>query len=374
MRVWLSRPHMGGEELGFVEEVFASNFVAPVGPMLTRFESEFAEYLGGGVSCAALSSGTAALHLALRLKDVGSGDIVWASSMTFGGGIFPVLYQNATPVFFDLSRETWTLDADLVEDALRSASKDGTLPKALIATDLYGQSVDLDRFETACAKYGVALILDSAESVGAEYKGRKAGTGGDAAILSFNGNKIITTSGGGMLVSKDHALIERAKFLATQAREPAPHYEHLTYGYNYRLSNICAAIGVGQLLVLDERVARRRAINKRYREAFAAIDGINLMPEPDWSKSTRWLTALTFDADRCGAERETIREALLVRKIESRPLWKPMHLQKVFENSRYIGCGFDEELFANGLCLPSGSDMSDSQQEETIEIVLDLLK
>ena len=373
MRIWLSRPHMSGTERRLVEEVFDSNFVAPVGPMIQRFEAEFASYLGDGVACAAVASGTAALHLALRLKDVGPGDEVWTTSMTFAGGAFPVLYQGATPVFFDLSPESWTMDPDLLEEALGEASARNRLPKAVVPTDLYGQSVDLDRMEAACAEHGVALIVDSAESAGARYKGRKAGTGGDAAILSFNGNKIITTSGGGMLVSKDHALVERARFLATQARESAPHYEHQTFGYNYRLSNVCAAIGVGQLGVLDERATRRRAIFDRYRTAFGTRNGVDFMPEPDWSRGTRWLTAAVFSPDRCGTDREAVRLKLLEHEIEARPLWKPMHLQPLFSGARYVGRGLDETLFHTALCLPSGSDMSDDQQDEVIGHIETLL-
>jgi len=372
-RIWLSRPHMGGEERDLVGEVFDSNFVAPVGPMLNRFEEEFAAYLGEGVRCAAVSSGTAALHLALRLKGVERGSAVWTTSMTFAGGAFPLIYQGAEPTFFDLSSNSWTMNPDLLEEELEKAAKAGTLPKAVVPTDLYGQSVDLDRFEAACTRHGVALILDSAESAGAEYNGRKAGTGGDASILSFNGNKIITTSGGGMLVSRDHDLIDRAKFLATQAREPEPHYEHLTYGYNYRLSNVSAAIGVGQLHVLDARVARRREINARYRAALGTVDGITFMPEPNWSHSTCWLTAVAFDPERCGADREAIRLTLLEHEIEARPLWKPMHMQKLFEGTRYVGRGLDEQLFAQGLCLPSGSDMTDEEQDEVIGIIRDTL-
>jgi len=364
---------MSGEERELVGEAFDSNFIAPIGPMLNRFEEEFAEYMGGGVKCAAVSSGTAALHVALRLKGVQAGSTVWTTSMTFAGGAFPILYQNATPVFLDLSSDSWTMDPDLFEEALDEAAKAGTLPTAAVPTDLYGQSVDLDRFEAACAKHGVALILDSAESAGAKYKDRMAGTGGDVAILSFNGNKIITTSGGGMLVSKDHALIDRAKFLSTQAREAAPHYEHETYGYNYRLSNVSAAIGVGQLHVLDDRANRRREINARYRAAFAGVNGITFMPEPDWSRSTNWLTAMTIDPGACGVDREIIRLALLDQQIEARPLWKPMHMQPLFKDTRYIGRGFDETLFANGLCLPSGSDMSDAEQDEVIGLMQSVL-
>ena len=373
MRIWLSRPHMSGEERTLVGEVFDSNFVAPVGPMIQRFEDEFAAYLGGGVHCAAVTSGTAALHLVLRLKGVTAGDIVWTTSMTFAGGAFPILYQGATPAFLDLDPKSWTMDAALLEEALEEASRSGQLPKVVVPTDLYGQSVDLDQIEAACARYGVAMVVDAAESVGANYKTRKAGTGGDAAILSFNGNKIITTSGGGMLVSKDAELVERARFLATQAREPSPHYEHQTYGYNYRLSNICAAIGVGQLHVLDDRARRRREIFARYQAAFGARDGITFMPEPHWSNSTRWLTALTIDPQICGVDREAVRLMLLEHQIEARPLWKPMHMQPLFDGARYMGRGLDETLFANGVCLPSGSDMSDAEQDEVIGHILNLL-
>jgi len=374
MRIWLSRPHMTGEEEKLVGDVFNSNFIAPVGPMLDRFEMEFAAYLGPGFHCVAVSSGTAALHLALRLKGVGPRDEVWTTSMTFGGGAFPILYQGAEPVFFDLSEESWTIDPALIEDHLHIAASENNLPKAIVTTDLYGQSVDLDRFEAACREYDVALVTDSAESVGALYRNRKAATGGDASILSFNGNKIITTSGGGMLVSKDERMIAQAKFLSTQAREPAPHYQHETYGYNYRLSNVCAAIGVGQLQVLDDRVTRRREINLRYRAAFADVDGITFMPEPHWSYSTCWLTTVRFDSVKLGVDREAIRLALLEHQIESRPMWKPMHMQPLFAKKRYVGHGFDESLFADGLCLPSGSDMTDGQQDETIAHIRDLLE
>lgn len=363
---------MSGTERRLVEEVFDSNFVAPVGPMLDRFERNFADYLGGGVSCAAVSSGTAALHLALRLKGVEPGSEVWTGSMTFAGGAFPILYQGAQPVFFDLSPTDWTMDADLLEEALRAAARNRSLPQAVVPTDLYGQSVDIDRFESICERYGVALIVDSAESAGAERDGRKAGTGGDAAILSFNGNKIITTSGGGMLVSRDAGLIQRARVLSTQAREPAPHYEHSQLGYNYRMSNLAAAVGVGQLGVLGDRVAARRRLFTRYRDALAR-PGITFMPEPDGAHSTRWLTVMTVDPDIAGITREDLRLALLAREIESRPMWKPMHMQPLFAGARYVGRRFDEGLFDRGLCLPSGSDLTVSEQDEVIGVILELL-
>ena len=369
MRIYLSRPHMSGNEERRVVEAFASNFVAPLGPQLDAFEASVRDCLGADVHCVGLSSGSAALHLALRIAGVGPGDEVWISSMTFAGGIFPVNYLSATPRFFDLSPESWTIDTALLAEELAKAATENRLPKAIVPTDLYGQSVDLDTLEGLAAQYGVRLIVDSAESLGATYKnGRKAGTGGDAAILSFNGNKIITTSGGGMLVTRHKPWADEARFLATQARDPAPHYEHSTFGYNYRLSNICAAIGLGQMEVLEARVARRREIFARYESALSR-PGVAFMPEPEGLHSTRWLTALTIDPDQTGVTREDIRLMLLEHQIESRPLWKPMHMQPLYAVTPYHGAGVDERLFANGLCLPSGSDMTDEQQDEVIELV-----
>ncbi len=294
--------------------------------------------------------------------------------MTFAGGIFPVLYQGATPHFFDLDPKSWTVGCDELEQALEIANNQNRLPKALVPTDLYGQSVELARLESMCARFGVSLIVDSAESLGAEFlSGRKCGTGGDAAILSFNGNKIITTSGGGMLVTKHPEFAQQARFLATQARDPAPHYEHSTYGYNYRLSNVCAAIGMGQMQVLDERVARRRQIFDTYKKALAPL-GFDFMPEPEGYFSSHWLTAISVDSEITGVSREDIRLDLLEFEIESRPLWKPMHMQPLFHGTKYYGSGFDEKLFASGLCLPSGSDMTDEQQSEIIDHILDLCK
>lgn len=373
MRIWLSRPHMSGREEALVAQAFASNFVAPLGPQLDAFESKVSQYLGGGLHCVGLSSGSAALHLALRIAGVGPGDEVWVSSMTFAGGIFPVNYLGATPLFFDLDPKSWTVDVNNVAQQLEDAARSNRLPKAIVPTDLYGQSVDLDPLEALAAQYGISLIVDSAESLGASYReGRMAGTGGDAAVLSFNGNKIITTSGGGMLVTRHKAWADEARFLATQARDPAPHYEHSTFGYNYRLSNICAAIGLGQMEVLDDRVSRRRAIFERYRDALSR-PGISFMPELDGLRSTHWLTALTFDPNQVGVSREDIRLMLLEHEIESRPLWKPMHMQPLYAGTAYHGSGVDERLFAQGLCLPSGSDMSDDQQDEVIGRILQLL-
>lgn len=373
MRIYLSRPHMSGGEARYISEAFACNFVAPVGPQLDAFEEEVAKYLGGGCHCVALSSGSAALHLALRIAGVAAGDEVWISSMTFAGGVFPINYLGAIPRFFDLSPDTWTVDVCLLEKELEIGKREQRLPKAIVPTDLYGQSVDLDSLERLAAEYDVRLIVDSAESFGAEFsKARKAGSGGDASILSFNGNKVITTSGGGMLVTRHEDWAAQARFLGAQARDPAPHYEHSTYGYNYRLSNICAAIGLGQLEVLDDRVARRRAIYSRYREALS-LPGVKFMPEPVGQKSSRWLTAMTFDQGVLGVSAENIRLRLLEHQIEARPLWKPMHMQPLYAGAPYHGTGFDEHLFQNGLCLPSGSDLSETEQNEIVEIIQDVL-
>jgi pyridoxal phosphate-dependent aminotransferase EpsN len=373
MRIWLSKPHMSGAERSFIDEAFETNFIAPLGPQLNGFENVVSEYLGGDFHCVGLSSGSAALHLALRGVGVGAGDEVWISSMTFAGGIFPVEYLDAVPVFFDLDPTSWTVDCDLLEDALKTANDKNRLPKAIVPTDLYGQSVDLDRLEAMCERFGVALVIDSAESLGANYRNdRKAGSGGDVSILSFNGNKIITTSGGGMLVTRNADIAKKAQFWATQARDPAPHYEHSELGYNYRLSNVCAAIGLGQMTVLDERVAKRRSINQRYRDSFQGY-GISFLPEPDGYHSSHWLTAVTIDPVKCGINREDIRTALLEHEIEARPLWKPMHMQPLFAGSTYIGQGVDEGLFKDGLCLPSSSNMTDAEQGEVIERMLKLL-
>lgn len=364
---------MSGLEEPHVAEAFASNFIAPLGPQLDAFETSVKEYLGADVHCVGLSSGSAALHLALRIAGVGHGDEVWISSMTFAGGIFPVNYLGATARFFDLDPGSWSIDTTLLAEELAKAARGNRAPKAIVPTDLYGQSVDLSALESLSAEYGVSLIVDSAESLGATFRdGRKAGTGGDAAILSFNGNKIITTSGGGMLVTRHKAWADEARFLATQARDPAPHYEHSTFGYNYRLSNICAAIGLGQMTVLDDRVSRRRAIFDRYHDALSQ-PGMTFMPEPAGSHSTRWLTALTIDPSIVGITREDIRSMLLKHEIEARPLWKPMHMQPLYRGAPYHGSGVDERLFEQGLCLPSGSDMTDDQQLEVIERILSLI-
>ena len=357
-RLFLSSPHMGGDELALIGDVFASNWIAPTGPMVTEFEHRLSE-LTGIEHVAALSSGTAALHLALRLSGIGAGDAVWCASMTFIGGIAPVLYQGAKPVFLDIDPNTFLLDLELFEAALADADRAGSLPKLVITTDIYGHVVDGARMTALRDRYGFTWISDAAEAAGAYRDGAHAGKGADFAILSFNGNKIITTSGGGALASGDGELIEQARFLSTQARDPAPHYEHTTFGYNYRLSNVCAAIGVGQLRVLADRVERRRSINAHYRERLGRLPGFAFSPEPAGMRANRWLTTVRIDPREAGIDREAVRLALEAENIESRPLWKPMHLQPVFADSVCLGGEAAARAFADGLCLPSGSSMTD---------------
>jgi len=366
-RIYLSPPHVFGDEQALVADAFATNWIAPLGPHVDAFEREFQD-----VVCvphaAALSSGTAALHLALELLGVGPGDHVLCASLTFSASANPILYQRATPVFVDCDR-SWTVEPGLVEEALRSLHAEGKKVGAVIAVDLYGQCADYDPIRSACGKYGVPLVEDAAEALGATYKGTPSGGFGRLGIFSFNGNKIITTSGGGMLVSHEGALVERARFLATQARDPAPHYEHSHVGYNYRMSNVLAAIGRGQLRTLSERVAIRRRIFGRYAQGLQDLPGIEFMPEAPYGHATRWLTCLTIDAARFGADRETVRLALEAENIEARPAWKPMHLQPVFAGARVFGGAMSERIFRDGLCLPSGSSLSDQDQDRIISIV-----
>jgi dTDP-4-amino-4,6-dideoxygalactose transaminase len=367
-RIFLSPPHMSGHELAYIHEAFASNYVAPTGPMLREFEREFADY-SGIPHAVALSSGTAALHLALKSLDLTDGDEVWASTLTFIGSVVPVMYERLAPVFFDADRDTWTISPSLLAEEFRLAAKRGKLPKALIPTDLYGQSCDLDAILAVTREYGVPVVCDSAEAVGAHYKGRHAGDGAFATIFSFNGNKIITTSGGGMLASGDKRVIDRARYLSTQARQPAVHYEHTEVGYNYRLSNISAAIGRGQLEILEDRVARRRAIFDLYQKLLGDLPGLSFMPEAEYGRATRWLTVILLDDRIFGVNRVEVQRRLESQNIESRPVWKPMHLQPVFEQARHVGGAVAEELFQQGLCLPSGSQMTDQDVERVASIV-----
>ncbi len=365
-RLYLSPPHLGPHELRFVQEAFASNWVAPLGPHLDAFESAVAT-LSGRRCAVALSSGTAALHLALLTAGVGSGDEVWCSTLTFAGSVNPIRYLGANPVFIDCDARSWNCDPQLIAAALDDAARQARLPRALVVVDLYGQCADYQPIVAACAHHGVALIEDAAEAIGATYCGRAAGAFGMAAIYSFNGNKIITTSGGGMLVTDDEELARRVRHLATQARDPAPWYQHSEIGYNYRLSNVLAGIGRGQLLVLEERVAARRRIFARYQELLAGIPGLTFMPTTDdpaqGTRSTRWLSVIQVEAAAAGASAEELRQALAAEDIEARPVWKPMHLQPVFAGCRRIGGEVAERLFSHGLCLPSGSAMAPADQE-----------
>ncbi len=368
-RLFLSPPHMSGEEQRLVAEAFASNYVAPAGDMLNAFEAAFAAYTGIP-HCVALSSGTAATHLAVKLLGIERGDEVWAATLTFIASIGPAVHEGAVPVFLDCDAETWTLDPLLLEEALAKAARVGRLPKAVIPTDLYGQSCDLDRIVALCDVHGVPVIADSAEAMGTRNRLRHAGDGARVAIYSFNGNKIITTSNGGMFASHDRALVDRARYLATQAREGVSHYEHRAVGFNYRLSNICAAIGVGQMGVLEARVARRRAIFARYQHNLSPLAGVSFMPEAGYGRSSRWLTVLLIDPAAAGTSAESVRLMLERANIESRPVWKPMHMQPVFAGARVIGGAVAERRFARGLCLPSGSAMSDADVDRVSEIVL----
>jgi len=421
-RIFLSPPHMSGREQELVRQAFESNYIAPMGPMVDAFEAEFSAYTGIP-HCVALSSGTAATHLALRHLGAGPGDEVFASTLTFIGSVTPVTFQGATPVFIDCDEASWNMDPSLLEQALADADGRGKRPKAVLPTDLYGQPCDLSRIRAVCDRYGVPVVCDSAEAMGARYRGtgervqgaggrgqeagvrgaecpisniqypisketagprtsdsgprtsepwRHAGFGAWAAVFSFNGNKIITTSGGGMLASHDSELIDHARKLSQQARDPAPWYQHTEIGFNYRMSNILAAIGRGQLEVLDERVARRREIFDGYRTRLGELPGISFMPEPDGCRGNRWLTVIRIDPAAFGADTHAVREALETENIEARPVWKPMHLQPVFQGAKLWTAANEavsDRLFEQGLCLPSGTAMTDGDLDRVCGII-----
>ena len=371
-KIYLSAPHMSGDEQQYIKEAFETNWIAPLGPNVDAFERELAQQVGVRAA-AAVSSGTAAIHLALRLLNVGQGDIVFCSSFTFVASVNPVLYQGAEPVFIDSEPGSWNMSPLALERAFQDAEKAGKLPKAVIIVNLYGQSADYEPLLAICDNYDVPVIEDAAESLGASYKGRPSGTFGKFGVYSFNGNKIITTSGGGMLVSDDVEAINKARFLATQARDSAPHYQHSQLGYNYRMSNVLAGIGRGQLKVLEDRVEARRAVFVRYVQALGDVDGFDFMPEAAFGRSNRWLTVLTIDPDRAGITRDEVMEALAEENIESRPVWKPMHLQPLFDGKAYYaheeGNSISDELFKKGLCLPSGSNMSEEEQQRVIDCI-----
>ena len=343
-----------------------------MGPHIDAFESEIGAY-SGVPHAVALASGTAAIDLALRLVGVERGDRVLVSSLTFVGSVGPVVHLGAQPVFVDSESETWNLDPDLVGEELERSSRAGTLPKAVVATDVYGQCADYDRLEPLCGQFGIPLIEDAAEALGASRHGRPAGSFGDCAIFSFNGNKIVTTSGGGMLVSENSSLISRARYLATQARTSAPHYEHDEVGFNYRMSNLCAAVGRGQLCGLSDKTARRREIHSRYRQALGEIDGVSFMPIDSAGSCNYWLTVILIDEERVGSSREYLREHLAAENIEARPAWKPMHLQPVFKDAESLGGEVSARIFKEGLCLPSGSGLLDSQVDRVIDGIREAL-
>jgi dTDP-4-amino-4,6-dideoxygalactose transaminase len=366
--ILLSTPHMGDREMEFVKEAFDTNWIAPVGPHVDAFEQEFCQVVGASYA-AAVSSGTAALHLALRLVGVQPGDEVFCSTLTFVATANPITYLGAKPVFIDCDRISWNMNPDLLWGILQRRARMGNLPKAVVIVHLYGQSADIDPILEACNHYEIPLIEDAAESLGATYKGRSPGSFGKIGIYSFNGNKIITTSGGGMLVSNDEQLVSKARFLATQARDIAPHYQHSEIGYNYRLSNVLAGIGRGQLRVLNQRVAARRHNFNIYQQALGQLPGIEFMPEVNFGRATRWLTCLTIDPQAFGADREQVRQALSEKQIESRPVWKPLHLQPVFTDCEYVGGAVSEDLFARGLCLPSGSNLTTDDLARVIHAI-----
>ncbi|MEC5145441.1 aminotransferase class I/II-fold pyridoxal phosphate-dependent enzyme [Chitinophaga sp. 212800010-3] len=368
-KMWLSSPHMGNAEFDLIKAAFDSNWIAPLGAHVDAFEEALAAYTGSGYA-AALSSGTAALHLALILAGVQPGDEVICQSMTFSASANPIAYLGATPVFVDSERDTWNMDPALLEVAINERIMVGKKPKAIIPVHLYGMPAKMKEIMAVAAKFGIPVIEDAAEALGSLYNKKACGNIGQMGVLSFNGNKIITTSGGGALLGNDPKLIQQARFLATQARDTAPHYQHSHIGYNYRLSNICAAIGCGQMLVLDERVDQRRANFDFYRKHLSHLPGISFQPEPDNCHSNRWLTTLLIDPNVTnGITRETIRLALEKENIESRPLWKPMHLQPVFADAPAYVNGVSEELFNNGLCLPSGSNLTAEDLTRVLTII-----
>jgi dTDP-4-amino-4,6-dideoxygalactose transaminase len=368
-RIYLSPPEVGAEERRMLLDAFDSNWIAPVGPDIDAFERELAERVGAG-HAVALSSGTAALHLALLLVGVGPGDDVLVPSFTFVATAAAVTYLGANPVLVDCSASNWTIDPDLVEAELAARARAGRLPSAVVTVDLYGQCADYDRLTALCDEYDLPLVADAAEALGATYRGRPAGSFGTAAVFSFNGNKIITTSGGGMLVADSAELVDRARFLATQARDPFPHYEHSVLGFNYRLSNLLAALGRAQLAGLDSRIDRRRVIDASYRSALGKVPGIEFMPVLPYGEPNWWLTCILVDPGQFGADREQIRLALESVDVESRPTWKPLHLQPVFEGAPTVGGAACAAIFERGLCLPTGSALSAGNQARVVETLL----
>ena len=362
-KIWLSSPHMGGNELKYIHEAFDANWVAPLGPNVNGFEEDLEKFLNANVKVAALSAGTAALHLALIECGVVHGDEVICQSMTFSASANPIAYCGAIPVFIDSEKDTWNMCPKALREAIVDRTAKGNKPKAIIVVHLYGMPAKMDEINAIAKEFDIPVIEDAAEALGSKYKNVACGTFGRFGVLSFNGNKIITTSGGGALVCNTQEDKDKAVFLATQARDDAPHYQHSHIGYNYRMSNITAGIGRGQMEVLVSRVEARRAMNKFYQDLFADIDGVTVFVEPSSDYySNHWLSAILVDPKVAGITREELRLALLEDDIESRPLWKPMHMQPIFANSPYYGTNVSEELFENGLCLPSGSNLTDEER------------
>ncbi len=374
-RIWLSLAHMGGREQEFIQEAFDTNWVVPLGPNVNAFEKALRDFLieNGEKQVVALSAGTAALHLGLILLGVGEGDEVICQSFTFSASANPIAYQRATPVFVDSEKDTWNMDPVLLEEAIKDRlEKTGRLPKVIIPVHLYGMPGKLDEILEVAKRYDIPVLEDSAEALGSEYKGQKCGTFGEFGALSFNGNKIITTSGGGALVCPSEELAKRALFYATQAREQAPHYQHEKIGYNYRMSNICAGIGRGQMFVLEDHVARRREIHDLYVKLLDGVKGVKVMCQPEGGDfdSNYWLTCITVEPGVAGFTRENVRLALDADNIESRPLWKPMHLQPVFKDAPFYGNGTSERLFEIGLCLPSGPTLTNEDIERVGQVII----
>lgn len=375
-RILLSSPHMSGHEQKYIQEAFDTNWIAPLGANVTGFEKELASYVGVKAG-SATSSGTAAIHLALDLLGVRAGDSVFCSTLTFIASANPILYLGAKPVFIDSEESTWNMSPQALEAAFRDARLNDSLPKAVIIVNLYGQSARMDELMKICNTYGVPVVEDAAESLGSLYKGKKSGTFGKFGIYSFNGNKIITTSGGGMLVSEDEELIARSRFLATQARDDAKHYQHSVVGYNYRMSNIVAGIGRGQLEVLDDRISQKRTIFNRYTEAFSNIDGIEMMPELEGTFSNRWLSTMTLNPEKISITPYELIDVLDASNIEARPVWKPLHLQPLFEGCKFFEHSknnvVSERLFETGICLPSDTKMKIEEQNRVIDVVIKTL-
>lgn len=371
-KIWLSKPHMSGEEKKYIDKAFEDNYIAPLGPNVDGFEQDLCKYTNAQYT-AALSSGTAALHLALVLLGVERDDEVLCQSFTFSASANPIVYQGATPVFIDSEPDTWNMCPDTLNTAIKDRLAKGKKVKAVIPVHLYGMPAKIDKILDVCSNYDIPVIEDAAEALGSKFQEKPLGTFGDFGVLSFNGNKIITTSGGGALISDSKQLIEKAKNLSTQARDNAPHYQHSKIGYNYRMSNICAGIGRGQMEVIDTRVAQRRAVYEYYKANLGEIEGITFQSEPLSSFSNRWLTATLFDKDVLGVNYEDIRVALEKINIETRPLWKPMHLQPVFKTAPFYATGISEKLFNSGLCLPSSSDLKESEMNMVVINIKKLL-